>query len=110
MRPAAPDPDRPGRDRFAPDTIRADFAAFVAHFLSTVFTDPHSSKPFEDATGWAEGTTPDVLNDFFAAEADRTPERAREICVAVRCPVLVVQGTADERVPYDVGVTVAEWT
>jgi pimeloyl-ACP methyl ester carboxylesterase/predicted glycosyltransferase len=109
-RPPAPDQAHPGRDRMSPDAIHADFAAFVDFFFSTVFTDPHSTKLLDDALEWAGGTSADVLVDFFAAESDRTRERAREISEAVRCPVLVVQGTADERVPFEVGVAVAEWT
>jgi pimeloyl-ACP methyl ester carboxylesterase len=109
-RPPAPDQAHPGRDRMSPEAIHADFAGFVDFFFSTVFTDPHSTKLLDDALEWAGGTSADVLVDFFAAESDRTRERAREISEAVRCPVLVVQGTADERVPFEVGVAVAEWT
>jgi pimeloyl-ACP methyl ester carboxylesterase/predicted glycosyltransferase len=109
-KPPAPDPSHRGRDRFHPDAVRADFDDFVHFFLSTVFTDPHSTKPLDDALEWAAGTSADVLVDFFAAESDRTPERAQEICRAVRCPVLVVHGTADVRVPFEVGAAVAEWT
>jgi pimeloyl-ACP methyl ester carboxylesterase/predicted glycosyltransferase len=109
-RPPAPDQAHPGRDRLSPEAIHADFAGFVDFFFSTVFTDPHSTKLVDDALEWAGGTSADVLVDFFAAESDRTRERAREISEAVRCPVLVVQGTSDERVPFEVGVAVAEWT
>jgi pimeloyl-ACP methyl ester carboxylesterase/predicted glycosyltransferase len=106
----APDPDRPGRDRFDPDAIRADFAGFIDYFFSTVLTDPHSTQPLDDALAWAQGCNADTLLDFFAAWSEWTPERAREICAAVRCPVLVIQGTADLRVPCEDGAAVAELT
>jgi pimeloyl-ACP methyl ester carboxylesterase/predicted glycosyltransferase len=109
-RPPAPDQAHPGRDRLSPDAIHADFAGFADFFFSTVFTDPHSTKQLDDALEWAGGTGADVLVDFFAAESDRSRERAREISEAVRCPVLVVQGTADARVPFEAGVAIAEWT
>ena len=108
-RPPAPDRTRPGRDRFHPDAVRADFADFVRFFLSTVFTDTHSTKPLDDALEWAAGTRADVLVDYFAAESDRTREHARAMCDAIRCPVLVVHGTEDVRVPFEDGAAVAEW-
>ncbi len=91
-------------------SIRADFPGFVAFFHSVVLTDPHSTKRFEDAVGWSLETTADVVVDYFAGQAGRTPERARELCSAVRCPVLVVHGTDDRAVPHEVGAAVAEWT
>ena len=91
-------------------SIRADFPGFVAYFYSVVLTDPHSTKRFEDAVGWSLETTADVLVDYFTAQAGRTPERARELCGAVRCPVLVLHGTDDRVVPHEIGAAVAEWT
>ena len=91
-------------------SIRADYPGFVAFFHSVVLTDPHSTKRFEDGVGWSLETTADVLVDYFTAQAGRTPERARELCGAVRCPVLVVHGTDDRVVPYEIGAAVAEWT
>ena len=34
-----------------------DYRDFVDFFMSQMFTEPHSTKPFEDAVGWALETT-----------------------------------------------------
>jgi pimeloyl-ACP methyl ester carboxylesterase/predicted glycosyltransferase len=96
--------------RFEPAAIRADLRKFVEDFHSAALTDPHSTQPFEDAVGWSLTTTADVLIDSFAAYSGRTPQRAQELCAAVRCPVLVVHGTADQLIPYEDAVAIAEWT
>ena len=97
-------------DWFDLDDVRADYTAFVRFFHSFVLVDPHSTRIFEDCVGQSLETTPDVLVDYFIAQAGRTPEQARDLCSAVRCPVLVVHGTDDTTVPYAIGVAVAEWT
>jgi pimeloyl-ACP methyl ester carboxylesterase/UDP:flavonoid glycosyltransferase YjiC (YdhE family) len=91
-------------------SIRADYPGFVAFFHSRVLTDSHSTKRFEDAVGWSLETTADVMVDYFTAQAGRTPEQARELCGAVRCPVLVVHGTDDRVLPHAIGAAVAGWT
>ena len=91
-------------------SIRADYPGFVAFFHSRVLTDPHSTKRFEDAVAWSLETTADVMVDYFTAQAGRTPEQARELCGAGRCPVLVVHGTDDRVLPHAIGAAVAGWT
>src|SRR5712691_9669517 len=38
-----------------------DFRGFLEFFMSQIFTEPHSTKPIEDALGWGLETTPQVL-------------------------------------------------
>ena len=71
-----------------------DYGDFVEFFISKMFTEPHSTKPIEDAVGWALETDAETL--IATQEGPGlTPEEARTLARRVRCPVLVVHGTRD---------------
>ncbi|MDN5861373.1 MAG: alpha/beta hydrolase, partial [Pseudonocardia sp.] len=90
--------------------IAEDFEGFLEFLLGAANTDPHSTKPFEDCIGWARETTAEVWLDYVDGYGWPTRDHARDLCAAVRCPVLVVQGSEDVLVPHAVGAAVAEWT
>ena len=71
-----------------------DYRGFLEFFFSQMFTEPHSTKPSEDCIGWGLETTAETL---VATEIGNGLDElaARELCGRVRCPVLVIQGTAD---------------
>ena len=71
-----------------------DYQGFLEFFFSQMFTEPHSTKPIEDCIGWGLETTAETL---IATEIGNGLDEAaaRELCARVRCPVLVIQGTAD---------------
>jgi pimeloyl-ACP methyl ester carboxylesterase len=86
---------------------------FFAFFFDQMFPEPHSTQQVEDCTGWARGTTPQVLVDSTAATVGldgAVAADAEDLCRRVRCPVLVVHGTADRVTPPEVGRRVAELT
>jgi pimeloyl-ACP methyl ester carboxylesterase/predicted glycosyltransferase len=83
---------------------------FAASFFAAVNSDPHSTKAIEDAVGWARETTPEPFVHALAGWLVTTPEQTRTMCSAIRCPVLVVHGTADVLNPYASAAVVAEWT
>ena len=68
---------------------------FLEFFFSQCFTEPHSTKPFEDCVGWGLETSPEVL---IAESHAPWPDEAkvRGWCAAGRCPVLVVHGEEDQ--------------
>ncbi len=82
-----------------------DFAEF---FFDQVFSEPYSTKPIEDAAGWALETGPDVLE----AEANRRPLgiRGSDVFAGVNCPTMVIHGTRDRIHPHAVGVEAARLT
>jgi pimeloyl-ACP methyl ester carboxylesterase/predicted glycosyltransferase len=86
-----------------------DYEGFVRFFMSRMFTEPHSTKPFDDAVGWGLETTGGTL---ATAEYGATlePEEARELARRVRCPVLVIHGTEDALVSVTRGAALAEHT
>jgi pimeloyl-ACP methyl ester carboxylesterase len=81
---------------------------FLEFFFSQVFSEPHSTKQTEDSIGWGLETDPETL--VATQLAPRFPdERAvREVLDRIRCPVLVIHGSADAIRPHDSGAALAE--
>jgi len=119
-----PYPENPhGWDKYNLAYWRDHYADFSQFFFEQCLSEPHSTKPIEDAVGWAAETGAAVLE----AEAMRprrsgdgsgstitSPEEARAVwsgyLAGLRCPVLVVHGTHDRIQPYDTGVEAARIT
>lgn len=84
---------------------RDEYEDFATFFFGEVFSEPHSTKPQEDAVGWALETTPEVL---LAEAAARGPELSgEELFEGIRCPTLVIHGTEDRIHPHTTGVEAA---
>ena len=118
-----PYPDKPrGWDKYNLAYWHDHYDDFVAFYFSQLFSEPHSTKPREDAVGWAMKTGPDVL----AAEAGRPrlpaggttsvmpPDEAMRLWSGtldgLSCPVMVVHGTHDRIQPFQSGVEAARIT
>ena len=86
-----------------------DYRSFLEFFFSQMFTEPHSTKAIEDCVGWGLETTGQTLVTAQYG-AKHSPEELRELAQRVRCPVLVIHGTADAIVSYTRGVALAEHT
>jgi pimeloyl-ACP methyl ester carboxylesterase len=87
-----------------------DYRDFLEFFIGKCFTEPHSTKPIEDAVDWALETTPDVLADHDAGIALPIGGDFRELCGRVRCPVLVLHGDEDALHSHERGAALAEAT
>jgi pimeloyl-ACP methyl ester carboxylesterase len=87
-----------------------DYRDFLEFFIGRCFTEPHSTKPIEDAIGWALETTPEVLADHDAGIDLPIGGDFRELCGRVRCPVLVMHGDEDALHSHARGVALAEAT
>lgn len=93
-----------------------DYDGFVHFFMRQCFSEPHSSKPIDDAVAWARETTPDVLLDTrfdeaqHASETVLQPEGARRIAREFDEPVLVLHGSDDHLIAPDGSVELAELT
>ncbi len=71
-----------------------DYRGFLEFFFAQMFTEPHSTKPIEDCIGWGLETTAETL--IATGIGNGVDEKAvPELCARIRCPVLVIQGTAD---------------
>jgi pimeloyl-ACP methyl ester carboxylesterase len=93
--------------RYDPDHWLRDHLDFLEFFFGRVFTEPHSTKQIEDCVGWGLETTPETLvATERAAVLDEAS--ARELSARVRCPTLVIQGTADAVTGVGRGIALAE--
>jgi pimeloyl-ACP methyl ester carboxylesterase/predicted glycosyltransferase len=86
-----------------------DYRGYLELFFSQMFTEPHSTKPIEDCIGWGLETSAETL---IATEigSGMDEETARELSDRVRCPVVVIQGTADAITGPGRGIALAEAT
>jgi pimeloyl-ACP methyl ester carboxylesterase/predicted glycosyltransferase len=86
-----------------------DYRDWVEFFISKMFTEPHSTKPIEDAVGWGLETDGETMLATQDAPG-LTPEESRALCRRVRCPVLVIQGEDDAISSLTRGAAFAEQT
>jgi pimeloyl-ACP methyl ester carboxylesterase/predicted glycosyltransferase len=88
------------RMRMESELIERDWPGYLDRFMSWIFSEPHSTKPYEDGVryGWAtEGR-------FIQwARAAWLGQDLREHARRVSCPALVIHGDDDGRVPYGKG-------
>jgi pimeloyl-ACP methyl ester carboxylesterase len=84
-----------------------DYRDWVEFFMSKMFTEPHSTKPIEDAVGWALETDAEVMIATMEAP-DLSTEEAQALCHRVRCPVLVIHGDQDAITSHTRGTAFAE--
>jgi pimeloyl-ACP methyl ester carboxylesterase/predicted glycosyltransferase len=79
------------------EQVRSDWPGYVHAFMSTLFTEPHSTKPFEDGVRYAWATEGSVINWCRDAWKDND---VRELARRVVCPTLVIHGDDDRRVVH----------
>jgi pimeloyl-ACP methyl ester carboxylesterase len=84
-----------------------DYKGFLDFFMSRMFTEPHSTKPIEDAVGWGLDTTGETLVLTYGG---LDPDETRELARRVRCPVLVIHGAHDAIGSVARGIALAEDT
>jgi pimeloyl-ACP methyl ester carboxylesterase/predicted glycosyltransferase len=84
-----------------------DYRGFLEFFMSRMFTEPHSTKPTEDAVGWGLDTTGETLVLTYGG---LEPDQARDLARRVRCPVLVIHGEHDAIISATRGIALAEDT
>ncbi|NNU45381.1 alpha/beta hydrolase [Ramlibacter montanisoli] len=85
--------------------MRADWPAYLDEFFTVCFSEPHSTKPYEDAVrdGWAAQGAHVAMGLAGWLGNDMRPQAQ-----ALRVPTLVIHGDKDGRVPYSQGETAAK--
>ncbi|MES2784567.1 MAG: alpha/beta fold hydrolase [Pseudomonadota bacterium] len=82
----------------AAQRMRTDWAGHLDGFFASCFSEPHSTKPYEDAVLRNGGATDGVTNAMGRSGWLGTD--MREAARAVRCPTLVIHGEQDKIVPF----------
>ncbi len=79
----------------------SDYDTFVERFFEGVFSEAHSSKARDDGWDWAHETDPETL--VATSEHGWAHLDGREVIDKVTCPVLIIHGKDDRRVPFEWG-------
>jgi len=77
--------------------MREDWPAHVHDFFSTIFSEPHSTKQFEDGVRYAWATSGEVL---ARAREGWAGNHVTDLAPRITCPTLVIHGDDDRRVPH----------
>jgi pimeloyl-ACP methyl ester carboxylesterase/predicted glycosyltransferase len=88
------------RARAASERMQRDWPGHLDAFFRMCFTEPHSTKPFEDGVryGWASsGEVVDWARNGWLRQDVEALART------ITCPTLVIHGDEDQRVPYAFG-------
>jgi pimeloyl-ACP methyl ester carboxylesterase/predicted glycosyltransferase len=92
---------------------RRDLSKFAQFFWSQVFPEPHSTKQIEDAVGWTAETDAEVLiTTVRMSPYDQLDDRDATLAMLreIRCPVLLVHGSADTLTPIGRSELIADLT
>jgi pimeloyl-ACP methyl ester carboxylesterase len=118
-----PSADRPfaqyeGWEKYDFEYWRWDYEDFAEFFFGQCYTEPHSTKQIEDAVGWAREIGPEalILSDLApylegtgsSVSPGRTVALTRALATRVRCPALVIHGSADAIIDMGRGRALAE--
>lgn len=82
------------------ELLGSDWPAYVDWFMGTMFTEPHSTKPYEDGVHYGWATSAECLGWCRDAWLGND---VRELARRIECPMLVIHGDGDMRVPYAKG-------
>jgi pimeloyl-ACP methyl ester carboxylesterase/predicted glycosyltransferase len=74
---------------------REHYVEWVTFFMEQVFSEPHCTKPIEDAVGWAMLTTPDILISSVVNHALMPADPLDQIVRQIACPVLLMHPRDD---------------
>jgi len=87
-----------------------DWRGYTEFFFGECFSEPHSTKPLEDAVGWALETDPETMLLRFRGWNDKVIDRTEATALGDRlsCPGVVIHGTEDRLVEPGRGRAVAE--
>jgi pimeloyl-ACP methyl ester carboxylesterase len=98
-----------GWDKYNMHYWSSNYRDFTEFFVDRIYSEPHSTKQWEDGVGWANETNGEVL---IATQLRQgfDEEKEREVLAAIRCPVLLIHGTADRVQHYSTAEAIAAAT
>lgn len=92
--------------------FRQRFDDFVRQLAEVVHTEVHSIKLFEDTIRFGQQTTPEVIAAHeFGQHVSWPPpgETVEQFARRVRCPVMIIHGSADQGDPVETSERAAPW-
>jgi pimeloyl-ACP methyl ester carboxylesterase len=89
---------------------KTNYPEFVRFFIGRIFAEQHSTKPIEDATGWALETDGRTLAAAHLGLECADAAASSQLAARVDCPVLVMHGTNDAVRGHAEGDALADWT
>lgn len=100
-----------GWDKYNSEYWLSNYPDFAAHFISNIYSEPHSTKQIEDGLAWAGETTGPVLVRTVEARAvPPTFDVSEAMYRKIKCPVLMIHGDDDRIQPPARAQTVANLT
>jgi pimeloyl-ACP methyl ester carboxylesterase/predicted glycosyltransferase len=90
----------------------SNYKEFVEFFIGRVFTEPHSTKQFEDGVEWGMQTSGKILAKTVLARLlpSARYEIGPQMFSRIKCPVLLIHGEDDQIQPAGKSKSVAEIT
>jgi pimeloyl-ACP methyl ester carboxylesterase len=93
-------PAYPSWLKFNAQYMTADYQGFLRWFVGKANSDPHSTRLIESMTAYASETSGATAFASITAPSFRTRRELLARARAIRCPLLVIAGTADEITPH----------
>jgi pimeloyl-ACP methyl ester carboxylesterase/predicted glycosyltransferase len=87
---------------------REHYDDWLAFFMQQVFSEPHSTKAIEEATGWARQTTPEILTASVINPRLMPAMPLAEVLRRVQCPALLMHARDDRLADISMSRTLAE--
>ena len=78
---------------------RRDYRAYLEHFFTEAFPEPHSTKQVDDGVGWGLDTDPETLGSTLRTPPTVDASAFAAMCASIRAPALVIQGI-DDRIDH----------
>lgn len=91
-------PDREGWNKYNAVHWRENYRDFVEWFAGEIFSEPHSTKPFDDIVDWAMETDGETL---IATTVESLTPGIAEQCATLHCPTLIIHGEDDRIIPVE---------
>ncbi len=88
------------RAQVASARMREDWPGHLDAFFAMCFTEPHSTKPYEDGVRFGWATSGEIVDQARNGWMEQDVE---SLARKVQCPTLVIHGDQDQRVPWEFG-------